>query len=140
MIGFRHDILRILSIEVLALKVQKPPGFEYKSGQWVRISCSALGSMEFHPFTMTSAPHEKDLTFHIRAVGPWTTNLRHIYDLNNIQGRCLPKVSWKDMSYVIRTLMKMKKSIKYHSHRSQITSRLNEPRHEKTCLRGLRPG
>ena len=79
--------------DVLALKVKKPPGFEYRSGQWVRVACSALGPWEYHPFTLTSAPHEKQLTFHIRAVGPWTTNLRHVYDLNNIQGRSLPKVN-----------------------------------------------
>ena len=60
--------------------VRKPEGFEYKSGQWAQVACLALGHREFHPFTMTSAPHEKFLKFHIRAVGPWTTNLRQVYD------------------------------------------------------------
>ena len=75
-----------------ALKVKKPPEFEYQSGQWVRMACAALGPWEFHPLTLTSAPHEKHLTFHVRAVGPWTTNLRHIYDLSNVQAMDPPKV------------------------------------------------
>lgn len=38
-----------------------------------------LGTNEYHPFTLTSAPHEDTLSLHIRAVGPWTTRLREIY-------------------------------------------------------------
>ena len=54
------------------------------SGQWVRIACKELGSSEFHPFTLTSAPHEKQLSLHIRAVGPWTSNLRKLFDPNSV--------------------------------------------------------
>lgn len=39
----------------------------------------ALGTTEYHPFTLTSAPHEDTLSLHIRAVGPWTTRLRELY-------------------------------------------------------------
>ena len=31
----------------------------------------ALSSAEYHPFTITSAPHESFISCHIRAVGPW---------------------------------------------------------------------
>lgn len=34
---------------------------------------------EYHPFTLSSAPHEKNLTLHIRAVGPWTKKLVDTY-------------------------------------------------------------
>lgn len=64
---------------VTHLQFQRPQGFEYKSGQWVRIACLALGTTEYHPFTLTSAPHEDTLSLHIRAAGPWTTRLREIY-------------------------------------------------------------
>lgn len=64
---------------VTHLEFQRPQGFEYKSGQWVRIACLALGTTEYHPFTLTSAPHEETLSLHIRAAGPWTTRLREIY-------------------------------------------------------------
>ncbi|KAG9489487.1 hypothetical protein GDO78_005456 [Eleutherodactylus coqui] len=63
---------------VTYLKFQRPSDFDYKSGQWVRIACLSLGTNEYHPFTLTSAPHEETLSLHIRAVGPWTTSLRQL--------------------------------------------------------------
>ncbi|KAK3098032.1 hypothetical protein FSP39_015507 [Pinctada imbricata] len=72
----------LLPSDVTALKFKRPLNFEYKSGQWVRIACLKLGESEYHPFTLTSAPHEDFLSLHIRAVGPWTTNLRNVYDAN----------------------------------------------------------
>lgn len=64
---------------VTHLEFKRPQDFEYKSGQWVRIACLVLGTDEYHPFTLTSAPHEDRLSLHIRAVGPWTTKLRETY-------------------------------------------------------------
>ncbi|XP_010190709.1 PREDICTED: dual oxidase 1-like, partial [Mesitornis unicolor] len=69
----------LLPSGVTHLRFQRPQDFDYKSGQWVRIACVALGTTEYHPFTLTSAPHEETLTLHIRAVGPWTTRLRELY-------------------------------------------------------------
>ena len=59
----------------------------------MRIACLSLGDSEYHPFTLTSAPHEDFLSLHIRAVGPWTSNLRRAYDANAIpEGERLPSV------------------------------------------------
>ncbi|KAJ8252397.1 hypothetical protein COCON_G00217090 [Conger conger] len=69
----------LLPSGVTYLEFKRPQGFVYRSGQWVRIACLALGTDEYHPFTLTSAPHEKNLGLHIRAVGPWTTQLRELY-------------------------------------------------------------
>ncbi|XP_054572254.1 dual oxidase 1 [Eptesicus fuscus] len=78
----------LLPSGVTHLQFQRPQGFEYKSGQWVRIACLALGTTEYHPFTLTSAPHEDTLSLHIRAAGPWTTRLREIYSpLTNSSAR-----------------------------------------------------
>ncbi|XP_054024899.1 dual oxidase 2 [Dryobates pubescens] len=68
----------LLPSGVTHLRFQRPQGFDYKSGQWVRVACTALGTSEYHPFTLTSAPHEDCLSLHIRAVGPWTTRLREL--------------------------------------------------------------
>lgn len=76
------------------LEFKRPENFEYKSGQWVRIACVPLNANEYHPFTLSSAPHEENLSLHIRAVGPWTTNLRNIYDPNNLQQHAYPKVNF----------------------------------------------
>lgn len=58
----------------------------------MRIACVPLNKNEYHPFTLSSAPHEENLSLHIRAVGPWTTNLRKVYDPNNLQRHAYPKV------------------------------------------------
>jgi len=79
-------------VDVTALKFKRPLDFEYRSGQWVRIACLKLGKGEYHPFTLTSAPHEDFLSLHIRAVGPWTMNLRSTYDANILGDKQPPNV------------------------------------------------
>lgn len=69
----------VLPVGVTHLEFKRPQGFVYRSGQWVRIACLMLGTDEYHPFTLTSAPHEETLSLHIRAVGPWTSQLRELY-------------------------------------------------------------
>ncbi|KAM7396877.1 hypothetical protein PAMP_019883 [Pampus punctatissimus] len=69
----------LLPSGVTHLEFKRPKGFTYRSGQWVRIACLKLGTDEYHPFTLTSAPHEETLSLHIRAVGPWTSQLRELY-------------------------------------------------------------
>jgi len=71
-----------LPSQVLCLKMRKPANFNYKAGQFLRIASSGISSAEFHPFTITSAPHEKYLSVHIRCVGPWTTKLWDVYNPN----------------------------------------------------------
>uniref|UniRef100_A0A8C8C430 NAD(P)H oxidase (H2O2-forming) n=2 Tax=Oncorhynchus tshawytscha TaxID=74940 RepID=A0A8C8C430_ONCTS len=75
----------LLPSEVTYLEFKRPQGFVYRSGQWVRVACLALGTDEYHPFTLTSAPHEETLSLHIRAIGPWTSHLREAYAPNNLE-------------------------------------------------------
>uniref|UniRef100_A0A1Y1KGZ7 NAD(P)H oxidase (H2O2-forming) n=1 Tax=Photinus pyralis TaxID=7054 RepID=A0A1Y1KGZ7_PHOPY len=82
----------ILPSSVVALEFKRPESFEYKSGQWVRIACLGLNPSEYHPFTLTSSPDESNLTLHIRAVGPWTRNLRKIYNNSIMCDKSLPKI------------------------------------------------
>lgn len=78
---------------VTHLEFKRPQGFAYRSGQWVRIACLRLGTDEYHPFTLTSAPHEETLSLHIRAVGPWTSQLRELYtDESLLELGAYPKV------------------------------------------------
>ena len=78
--------------DVTHLEFKRPPDFDYKSGQWVRIACLALSSSEYHPFTLASAPHEDNLSLYIRAVGPFTMNIRQTYDPNTLGSRPYPKL------------------------------------------------
>lgn len=84
-----------LFTDVTMLEFRKPENFQYKSGQWVRIACVALNKNEYHPFTLSSAPDEDNLTVHIRAVGPWTSHIRMLYDNINKSHSLLPKVKKK---------------------------------------------
>ena len=66
----------------------------YRSGQWARIALKAKGFYgdEYHSFTISSAPHEEFLSFHIRSVGPWTYNFRDYFQQVNEAQSVLPKV------------------------------------------------
>jgi predicted ferric reductase len=57
------------------LKIAKPPGFQYNAGQFFRIAVPAINPVEFHPISVSSAPHEEMMTLHIRRLGDWTTKL-----------------------------------------------------------------
>lgn len=72
-----------LPSDITYIEFKRPANFDYQSGQWVRIACLTHGANEYHPFTLTSAPHEDTLSLHIRALGPWTWNIRQEFDPEN---------------------------------------------------------
>uniref|UniRef100_H2Z324 NAD(P)H oxidase (H2O2-forming) n=1 Tax=Ciona savignyi TaxID=51511 RepID=H2Z324_CIOSA len=82
----------LLPSDVTHLEFKRPVSFNYKAGQWVRIACLSQSPNEYHPFTLTSAPHEETLKVHIRAVGPWTMNLRNIYNPDVLRDSPYPKL------------------------------------------------
>ena len=47
----------------------------YKAGQYVFICIPELGLFEWHPFSLSSAPHDRETCVHIRALGDWTDRL-----------------------------------------------------------------
>jgi NADPH oxidase len=51
------------------------PSFKYLSGQWVWLNVPAISRMQYHPFTITSAPSDGYVSLHIRCVGDWTDEL-----------------------------------------------------------------
>eukprot|EP00607_Mallomonas_marina_P010876 CAMPEP_0182422080 /NCGR_PEP_ID=MMETSP1167-20130531/7674_1 /TAXON_ID=2988 /ORGANISM="Mallomonas Sp, Strain CCMP3275" /LENGTH=357 /DNA_ID=CAMNT_0024599823 /DNA_START=613 /DNA_END=1686 /DNA_ORIENTATION=- len=54
--------------------------FVYSPGQYCFLMIPALSSFEFHPFTISSAPHEEHVYFHIRSLGNWTRKLEAYVD------------------------------------------------------------
>ncbi|RKP08234.1 ferric reductase NAD binding domain-containing protein, partial [Thamnocephalis sphaerospora] len=61
--------------QVLQVHIERPPNFRYHAGQWAYLSFTEASPWQKHPFTMTSAPEEDYLCFHVRAVGDWTRRL-----------------------------------------------------------------
>ncbi|XP_020776457.1 cytochrome b-245 heavy chain [Boleophthalmus pectinirostris] len=53
----------------------KRKGFKMEVGQYVFLQCPAVSRLEWHPFTLTSAPEEDHFSAHIRIVGDWTEEL-----------------------------------------------------------------
>lgn len=53
----------------------KRKGFKMEVGQYVFIQCPSVSRLEWHPFTLTSAPEEDHFSAHIRIVGDWTEAL-----------------------------------------------------------------
>ena len=75
------------------LEFKRPSDLDYRSGQWIRLACDKLGANEYHSLTLTSAPHEENLSVHIRAVGPWTKNIRRLFDPEILREEPCPKVN-----------------------------------------------
>jgi len=59
----------------------QPSGFSFKAGQYAFINIPSITPLEWHPFTISSAPGETALTFHIKNMGKntWTARLARIY-------------------------------------------------------------
>ncbi|CAG9535166.1 unnamed protein product [Cercopithifilaria johnstoni] len=85
-IGMRQQYKRlqilsgaILPSDIIYIQFKRPNSFRFRSGQWVRISCPAFSCTfnELHAFSLASAPQASTLELYIKAVGPWTWNLRN---------------------------------------------------------------
>ncbi|KAF8115570.1 hypothetical protein N665_0025s0038 [Sinapis alba] len=69
----------VLPGNVLSLQMSRPSNFRYKSGQYMYLNCSEVSSLEWHPFSITSAPGDDYLSVHIRVLGDWTKQLRQLF-------------------------------------------------------------
>jgi NAD(P)H-flavin reductase len=66
----------VLASRVTMLKIKRPDGFKYEPGDWVFIRIPQIAKSEWHPFTISSAPENREhVTLHIRGVGQWTNRL-----------------------------------------------------------------
>lgn len=69
---------RIQSSNVVCLRV--PRTFKYLAGQYCDIKVPQVSTVEWHPFTIASSPHESEMLFFIKVNGDWT---RRLYDMFN---------------------------------------------------------
>lgn len=65
--------LTALPGSIVRIKFKK--AFSYLPGQYCFFMIRELGRFEYHPFSLSSAPHEEFSTVHVRAMGDWTTRL-----------------------------------------------------------------
>eukprot|EP01137_Pigoraptor_chileana_P024879 Opistho-2@93528 len=60
--------------KVIEIQIKKR-GFHAEPGQYIFVHCPKISPLEWHPFTLTSAPEEDFCSVHIRVVGDWTESL-----------------------------------------------------------------
>ncbi|CAD5117411.1 DgyrCDS6183 [Dimorphilus gyrociliatus] len=59
-------------------------------GEYVLLKCMEISKLEWHPFTLTSAPDDNYLSVHIRVAGDWTEKL---YEICTAERRQKPKLA-----------------------------------------------
>ncbi|KAJ2628789.1 hypothetical protein H4R22_003693 [Coemansia sp. RSA 1290] len=74
---------RILSViqhpsNVIELKIERR-GMKFQVGQFVYLNVPSISPLEWHPFTLTSAPEEDELSVHIWVAGGWTRKLVQLF-------------------------------------------------------------
>lgn len=89
--------------KVLELQLVKN-GFKMEVGQYVFLNCPAISQLEWHPFTMTSAPEEDFFSVHIRSAGDWTDKLIDIMQ-QLPEGAQGPK--WVQVAMLLQTLQQI---------------------------------
>ena len=71
----RKAFIKLLTPEVVEIAFPKPTTFNYNPGQYVYMAIPELSVFEWHPFSISSSPHQPFVTFHIRIRGNWTKEL-----------------------------------------------------------------
>jgi predicted ferric reductase len=62
-------VARCLDADVIRFTL--PKSFEYKAGQYCFICIPEMDRYQYHPFSISSAPYEEVVSFHIRALGTY---------------------------------------------------------------------
>ena len=70
----RSGQLTVISDTVVQVSFSKTESFAYNPGQYIYLAVPEI-SCQWHPFSISSAPHQKNVTLHIRKAGDWTSAL-----------------------------------------------------------------
>ncbi|XP_022106814.1 NADPH oxidase 4-like isoform X1 [Acanthaster planci] len=73
-IGIRFHACDVMELQLHVDQFQAQPG------QYVMLRCPIVSRLEWHPFTITRCPSQRNSTFtvHIRIQGDWTCSLRNL--------------------------------------------------------------
>uniref|UniRef100_A0A452U5C3 NADPH oxidase 5 n=1 Tax=Ursus maritimus TaxID=29073 RepID=A0A452U5C3_URSMA len=68
--------VNLLPSKVTHLLIERPPLFHYRPGDYLYLNVPSIARYEWHPFTISSAPEQKDtIWLHVRSEGQWTNRL-----------------------------------------------------------------
>ena len=69
-------ISKVIVHQASVIEVQlKKPSLVFKPGQYVQLNCPEVSFLQWHPFTITSAPEEGFISVHVKVAGHWTQRL-----------------------------------------------------------------
>lgn len=71
----QHATLKVISDTVVEVSFPKTESFAYNPGQYIYLAIPEITWLEWHPFSISSAPHQTVVTLHIRKAGNWTASL-----------------------------------------------------------------
>ena len=78
--------LRVLDGDVTRVEWSSPH-FRFKAGQFVMVCIPLLSPFEWHPYSISSAPHHRTVVLHSQRRGEWTTRLQQLartFDPSNL--------------------------------------------------------
>lgn len=83
-------IMKVVNHPSKVIEIQmKKAGFHHAAGQYIFLKCPKLSHLEWHPFTLTSAPEDDFFSVHIRIAGDWTGGLAKLCGGDGKQTRSL---------------------------------------------------
>ncbi|CAH3162192.1 unnamed protein product [Pocillopora meandrina] len=83
-------IMKVVNHPSKVIEIQmKKAGFHHDAGQYIFLKCPKLSHLEWHPFTLTSAPEDDFFSVHIRIAGDWTGGLAKLCGGDGKQTRSL---------------------------------------------------
>lgn len=68
------------------LRLRIPRVFHFQAGQYAELKVPSISSLQWHPFTIASAPHESEMVFYLKPAGDWTTELFQMFANRARQG------------------------------------------------------
>lgn len=81
--------------DILQLTLPRPKHFKFLAGESVYLRIPQICKREWHPFTISSAPHEANtMTCHIKKSGDWTEQLFHLTATESPQDTSLEQVEF----------------------------------------------
>jgi respiratory burst oxidase len=79
-----HQVLdiRVKKGKVVAIKLQRPKNWEnlVRPGMYAFLKVPKVSKLEWHPFSLTSAPYEDFIEFHCARAGDWTGRLHDLVE------------------------------------------------------------
>ncbi|XP_068705998.1 cytochrome b-245 heavy chain-like [Montipora foliosa] len=83
-------IMKVVNHPSKVIEIQmRKKGFHHDAGQYIFLKCPKLSHLEWHPFTLTSAPEDDFFSVHIRIAGDWTGGLAKLFKGDGNETRSL---------------------------------------------------